>query len=209
MLEYRAERMDCSCCFGLKILDKAAPLFSSDLKISCCTAVRKQDNIPYWRTGRMINLAVCIQGCYNPTQFSCLRPSKDLSFYSTIQSIENDKNLVLFFSASKREDSLRRLEISVNDLVQVKVVHAAGNAWGPVHQHPGGHFPPCPQHLIQLTLCTVLHDDAVARCLSAYAPRLEKTQKMCLRNSSWKCQTRCLWTMGKTLGTSLELFQVK
>lgn len=37
-------------------------------------------------------------------------------------------SIVLFFSSSKREDSLRRLEISVNDLVQVKVVHAAGNA---------------------------------------------------------------------------------
>ena len=65
----------------------------------------------------------------------------------------------------------------MDDLVQVKVVHAAGNARGPVHQHPGGHFPPRPQHLIQLTLGTVLHDDAVTRCLSAHTPKIVKTHQ--------------------------------
>lgn len=62
----------------------------------------------------------------------------------------------------------------MDDFVQVQVVHAAGNAGGPVHQQPGGHLPPCPQHLVQLALSTVLHDDAVARGLSAHAPRLDK-----------------------------------
>lgn len=87
---------------------------------------------------------------------------------------------------TNREDSLRRLEISVNDLVQVKVVHAACDAGSPVHQHPGRHFPPGPQHLIQLALCTVLHDDAVARCLRAHAPGLDKTQEMSLRDTASK-----------------------
>lgn len=77
----------------------------------------------------------------------------------------------------KRSNSLWRFEVSVDDLVQMQVVHATGNSWRPVHQHLGGHFPPCSQHLIQLALGAIFHDDAVTRCLSAYGSRMDKTQE--------------------------------
>lgn len=65
--------------------------------------------------------------------------------------------------------SLWGLQISVDDLVEVQVVHSSSDAHGPVHQQARLDLPACSQHLIQLPLCTVLHDDAVARSLRANA----------------------------------------
>lgn len=53
----------------------------------------------------------------------------------------------------------------MDDLVEVQIVHAPGDAHGPVHEQARLDLPAGPQHLIQLPLCTVLHDDAVARSL--------------------------------------------
>lgn len=58
----------------------------------------------------------------------------------------------------------------MDDLVEVQVVHASGDAHGPVHQQGRGDLAASPEHLIQLSLGTVLHDDAVAWSLSADAP---------------------------------------
>lgn len=69
----------------------------------------------------------------------------------------------------KSFDSLWGLQVSVDDLVEVQVVHSPGNAHGPVHEQAWLDLPACPQHLIQLPLCTVLHDDAVTRSLRANA----------------------------------------
>lgn len=49
----------------------------------------------------------------------------------------------------------------MDDLMEVKIVHAPGDAHGPVHEQGRVDLPACSQHLIQLSLGTVLHDDAV------------------------------------------------
>lgn len=59
----------------------------------------------------------------------------------------------------------------MDDLVEVQVVHASGDAHGPVHQQGRGDLAAGPQHLVELALSTVLHDDAVAWSLSADAPK--------------------------------------
>lgn len=58
----------------------------------------------------------------------------------------------------------------MDDLVQVQVVHATGNAHGPVDQQRGGDGAAGPQYLIQLALGAELHEDAVAGSLGAHAP---------------------------------------
>ena len=66
--------------------------------------------------------------------------------------------------------SLGRLEVAVDDLVEVQVVHAAGDAHGPIHQERRGDLAPGTQHLVELTLGAELHDDAVAGRLGAHTP---------------------------------------
>ena len=58
----------------------------------------------------------------------------------------------------------------MDDFVEVEVVHATCDAHGPVNQEGGGDFAACPQHLIQLALSAVLHQDTVTRSLGAHAP---------------------------------------
>lgn len=53
----------------------------------------------------------------------------------------------------------------MDDFVKVKVVHATGDAHGPVHEQGGRDLPARPQHLVQLSLGAVLHDDTVTRSL--------------------------------------------
>lgn len=53
----------------------------------------------------------------------------------------------------------------MDDLVEVKVVHAPSDAHGPVHEQGRSDLPARSQHLVQLPLSTVLHDDAVTRSL--------------------------------------------
>ena len=49
----------------------------------------------------------------------------------------------------------------MDDLVEVKIVHAPGDPHGPVHEKGGRDLPACSQHLVQLSLSTVLHENAV------------------------------------------------
>ena len=58
----------------------------------------------------------------------------------------------------------------MDDLVEVQVVHAAGDARCPVHQEGGGDLAAGAQHLVQLALGTVLHQDAEAWGLGAHPP---------------------------------------
>ena len=58
----------------------------------------------------------------------------------------------------------------MDDLVEVKVVHASSDAHGPVHEQGWLDLPACPKHLIQLSLGTVLHDDAVTWSLGTNTP---------------------------------------
>lgn len=63
----------------------------------------------------------------------------------------------------------------MDDLVEVKIVHASSDAHGPVHEQGWLDLPACSQHLIQLSLGTVLHDDAVTWSLGTNTPdRVEK-----------------------------------
>lgn len=55
----------------------------------------------------------------------------------------------------------------MDDLVEVQIVHAPSDAHGPVHQQGRMDLPACSQHLIQLSLGTVLHEDAVTWSLGA------------------------------------------
>ena len=68
-------------------------------------------------------------------------------------------------------DLLGGLEVSVDDFMEMEVVHAPGDAHGPVHQEGRGDLAAGPQHLVELALGAVLHQDAVARGLSAHPPR--------------------------------------
>lgn len=65
---------------------------------------------------------------------------------------------------------LRRLEVSVNDLVTVKVVHATGYLLGPVQDQSWWNLLPVPQDFVQLTVGTVLHDDAITWSLCTHTP---------------------------------------
>lgn len=58
----------------------------------------------------------------------------------------------------------------MDDFVKVEVVHATCNAHGPVNQEGGCDFTARPQHLIQLALSTVFHQDTVTGGLGAHAP---------------------------------------
>lgn len=59
------------------------------------------------------------------------------------------------------------------NLMEMEVIHPTGDPCGPVHEQPGRDLPAGPQDLVQLSVGTVLHDDAVARCLSANTPLKE------------------------------------
>lgn len=72
----------------------------------------------------------------------------------------------------------------MDDLVEVKIVHAPSDAHCPVHEQGWMDLPACSQHLIQLSLGTVLHDDAVTWSLGTNTPesvekyvRYVKTEK--------------------------------
>lgn len=56
------------------------------------------------------------------------------------------------------------------NLMEMKIIHPTGDARGPVHEQAGRDLPASSQDLVQLPVSTVLHDDAVARRLSAHAP---------------------------------------
>ena len=58
----------------------------------------------------------------------------------------------------------------MDDLVEVQVVHAPCDAHRPLHEQGGGDLTASPQHLVQLALGTVLHQDAVAWSLGADTP---------------------------------------
>ena len=58
----------------------------------------------------------------------------------------------------------------MNYFVEVQVVHAPGDAHGPLHHERGGDLTASPQHLIQLALGTVLHQNTVAGGLGADTP---------------------------------------
>lgn len=58
----------------------------------------------------------------------------------------------------------------MDDFMEMEVVHAPSDAHGPVHQEGRSDLPASPEHLVQLALGAVLHQDAVARSLSADTP---------------------------------------
>lgn len=64
----------------------------------------------------------------------------------------------------------------MDDFVKVQIIHPTCNPCGPIHKQPRGDFPPCSQDFIELSMCTVLHDNAVAWGLSANSPVKENTQ---------------------------------
>lgn len=65
----------------------------------------------------------------------------------------------------------------MNDLVNMKVVHATGNLFGPVQDEGWGDFLPIPQDLIQLAIRTVLHNDTVTGSLCANTPKIKQYNK--------------------------------
>lgn len=64
----------------------------------------------------------------------------------------------------------------MDDFVKVQIIHPTCNPCGPIHKQPRGDFPPCSQDFVELPVCTVLHDNTVARGLSANSPVKENTQ---------------------------------
>lgn len=58
----------------------------------------------------------------------------------------------------------------MDDFVKVEVVHATSDAHGPVNQKGGHDFTASPQHLIQLALGAVFHQDTVTWSLGAHTP---------------------------------------
>lgn len=64
----------------------------------------------------------------------------------------------------------------MDDFVKVQIIHPTCNPCGPIHKQPRGDFPPCSQDFIELSMCTVLHDNTVAWGLSANSPVKGNTQ---------------------------------
>lgn len=64
-------------------------------------------------------------------------------------------------------DLLRTFEISVNDLLRVKVVHSSRYLTGPIIQPLGRHFFPIFEQIVERPVGAVLHHDAVAGGLRA------------------------------------------
>ena len=78
----------------------------------------------------------------------------------------------------------------MDDLVEVQVVHAPGDAHGPVHEQGGHDLAAGPQHLVQLALGAVLHEDAVAGGLGADPPESRMTrQEIRFNGTVWASQT--------------------
>lgn len=73
-------------------------------------------------------------------------------------------------ASSGLQHSLWRLEITMYDFMEMEIIHPTGDSRGPVHEQPRRDLPTSSQDLIQLSVGTVLHDDAVTRGLSADAP---------------------------------------
>lgn len=73
----------------------------------------------------------------------------------------NDEESAFKFShqtrCTEQVHLLGGLEVSMDDFVEVEVVHATRDAHGPVNQEGGGDFTARPQHLIQLALSAVFH----------------------------------------------------
>lgn len=70
--------------------------------------------------------------------------------------------------------SLGRFKVSVDDLVQVQVIHATSNAHGPVNQQGRGDRTASPQHLVELALGAEFHQYAVAGSLCADTPEPDR-----------------------------------
>lgn len=66
--------------------------------------------------------------------------------------------------------------------MEVQVVHPPSDAHGPVHEQAWLDLPACSQHLVQLPLCAVLHDDAVTGGLRAYTSK--RARKDACQNSA-------------------------
>ena len=78
----------------------------------------------------------------------------------------------------------------MDDLVEVQVVHAPGDTHGPVHEQGGHDLASGPQHLVQLALRAVLHEDAVAGGLGADPPESRRAQSEIRFNGTfWACKT--------------------
>jgi len=79
----------------------------------------------------------------------------------------------------------------VDDLVQVQVVHAPGDAHGPVHEQGGHDLAAGAEHLVQLALGAVLHQDAVAGGLGTDAPGRERERERRHPQSEMTLYDRC------------------
>lgn len=84
------------------------------------------------------------------------------------------------FGAQVDNDSLWWLEVSVDDLVEMEIVHPSSDAHGPVHQQGRMDLPACSQHLVELALGAVLHNNAVTWSLGTNTPRSVK-EETCYR----------------------------
>lgn len=59
----------------------------------------------------------------------------------------------------------------MDDLVEMEIVHSSSDAHGPVHQQGRVDLPARSQHLVELALGAVLHDNAVTWSLGTNTPR--------------------------------------
>lgn len=99
----------------------------------------------------------------------------------------------------------------MDDFVKVQIIHPTCNPCGPIHKQPRGDFPPCSQDFVELSVCTVLHDNAVAWGLSANSPvkantQLVRTGGVKVPPQRWQSRGRrvtYLLRLGKALLTAL------
>lgn len=64
----------------------------------------------------------------------------------------------------------------MDDLVEMEIVHPSSDAHGPVHQQGRMDLPACSQHLVELALGAVLHNNAVTWSLGTNTPRSVKEE---------------------------------
>lgn len=72
----------------------------------------------------------------------------------------------------------------MDDLVKVQVIHPTSDPSGPIHKQPRSDFPACTQDFIELSMCTILHDDTVAWGLSANSPVKGNTYPVRIRTAT-------------------------
>lgn len=79
------------------------------------------------------------------------------------------------------------LQVTMNNLVGVQIVHPTSNLFGPIKNQGWRDFFAISKNFVQLAIRAVFHDDAVTRCLGTNTSVRQKKQGLvCLSSDTYK-----------------------